>query len=164
MNIDILSLTEAQLAALSYTQRGILYEGQQKKDELTAQLIKDREEAKLSLIALGTARSDMLHYKYVALDEDYEQAVQLLAKKTLEAMESAPADGTVSTVTTTEYSYPDSPDYSLSYPDRFAAVRVYYMKIEDATERYSTFLEDKLAKTYLGEYYYTMRYYLKSFL
>jgi len=164
MKIDILNLTDAQINALSYSQRRILYEGQQKKDELTAQLLKDREKVKLSLIALGIARSDMLNYKYVALDEEYEQAVQLLAKQTLEDMESAPADGDISTVTPSEYSYPNSPDYSLDYPDRFAVVRVYYMQTEDANERYTAFLADSVARDYLGEYYYTMRYYLKSFL
>lgn len=164
MNIDILNLTDAQINALSYAQRRILYEGQQKKDALTTQLLKDRENAKLSLIALGTARSDMLSYKYVALDEAYEQAVQLLAQQTLENMETAETDGDISTVTTEDYSYPDSPDYSLSYPDRFAVVRTYYMKTEDPIERYSAFLADDVARDYLGEYYYTMRYYLKSFL
>lgn len=164
MNIDILNLTEAQISALSYAQRLALYEGQQKKDELTKELETARENAKLSLIALGTARSDMLHYKYLALEEDYEQAVDLLAKQTLDNIESAPSDGETTTVTQTEYSYPSSPNYSLSYPDRFVAVRLYYMAIDDPTERYSAFLSDTLAKEYLGEYYTTMKYYLKSFV
>lgn len=164
MNIDILNLTEAQIAALSYAQRKILYEGQQKKDELTQKLEKEMENAKLLLIAQGVARSDMLSYKYLALEEDYEQAVEILAKQTLEGMEAAPADGDVTTVTQTEYSYPTNPNYSLSYPDRFAAVKTYYMKMEDAEERYAAFLADTLAKSYLGEYYYTMKYYLKSFI
>jgi len=164
MNIDILNLTDAQIAALSYAQRKVLYEGQQKKDKLTCQLEEDRKNAELLLIAMGTARSDMLHYKYLSLEKDYEQAVSILAKQTLEDMEAAPADGTVTTVTQTEYSYPDSPNYSLSYPDRFVAVKAYYMKTEDAEARYAAFLADTLAKTYLGEYYSTMKYYLKSFI
>lgn len=163
MNIDILNLTEAQISALSYAQRRALYEGQQKKDELTKELTTARENAKLALIALGTARSDMLHYKYLELEEDYEQAVDILAKQTLDNIESAPADGDTTTVTQTEYSYPTSPNYSLSYPDRFAAVKAYYMTIENPTARYSAFLSDTLAGEYLGEYYTTMKYYLKSF-
>lgn len=174
MNIDIIVFTEAQYATLNYEQRKILYAAQEKKNAMQKQLETDRENAKLQLIANGTARSNMLSLLYLELEDEYDRAVSDLRTVTLDAIVSAidPSDssgddteGTGSSVETSEVVYdPSNPDYSLSYADRFRLVKEYYMKIEDPERRYAAFLEDPAAEDYLGEYYSTMKYYLESFL
>lgn len=173
MNIDIINFTEAQYATLNYEQRKILYAAQEKKNALQKQLDTDRENAKLQLIANGTARSNMLSLLYLELGDEYDRAVSDLRTVTLDAIVNAidPSDSSgdttegSSSVETNEVVYnPSNPDNSLSYADRFRLVKEYYMQIEDPAQRYTAFLGDSVAEDYLGEYYFTMKYYLESFL
>lgn len=165
MKIDIINLTDAQFNNLSYEQRKVLYEAQEKKNEMEEKLAEDMLSAKLSLIALGTARSDMLNMVYMKLSDEYDNKVQNLAYITLDAMSNAGGESSSAPTTSEEKVYDKTnPDYTLSAQERFSAVKKYYSAIEDPEERYEEFCADTAVKGYLGEYYDTMDFYLKSFL
>ncbi len=164
MNIDVLNLTEAQLNALSYDQKEALYKGQEQKNAMVRKLEKNKNAVLLNLIALGAARSNALKNKTLELTEEYEKELEELQIITLNAILQADSTGG-GTVEEEEYAYDKtSPDYSLETLDRFVAVKEYYMSVENPLDRYEEFLNDTAVKDYLGEYYSTMDYYLRSFI
>jgi len=170
LKIDVLSFTDAQWKALTYAQREIIYAAQRKKNDMARKFNTEKRNAVLQLLAGGTARSSIMENKIAELLEEYEEDLLALADSTYDAMENAAGKeaetsggaGSVNydeddVITKQSVYSPSSPDYSLSYEDRFYAVRQYYMSISDATKRYNSFLSDSVAKEYLGEYYLTMK-------
>lgn len=107
----------------------------------------------------------MLNMVYMRLSDEYDEKVQNLAYVTLDAMSNAGGESSAAPSQPEEKSYDkNNPDYALSPEERFRIVKKYYSDIEDPTERYEAFCADTAVKGYLGEYYDTMDFYLKSFL
>ncbi len=174
MNIDVINLTEEQLQALSYEQRKAVYEAQEKKDERLSQLEEDKEDAKLSLIARGMARSGMLDLVYQKLDDEYaawEEALVYVLLDTITSLGtssvsvlSLSAASSEEEETEEEETDGFSYDESLSFSERYEAMKAYFLAVEDPEERYALFLAEDGAEEYLGEYYLTLKEYLQTFL
>ena len=55
------------------------------------------------------------------------------------------------------YRYPQNPNYTLTYSERFLVVRNYYMEqTSDPNARLKAYGMDTLAKSYLGQFYQTL--------
>lgn len=174
MYIDVLIFTDDQWAALDYDQRQVVYAAQKEKNERLKKFNVDWNNAYLSLIANGMARSSFAEEKKQALLDEYEKDVRIIADSAYDKIaniaggSTAGSSGTIiydsnSVVPPDSVYDPASPDLSLSYADRFYVVREYYMKISSPTERLRLFFADTTVKGYLGEYYRTMMRLLRSY-
>ncbi len=149
MVIDIISFTDEQFAELSAEQLLEVKNVQLKKNRLTQQLEEDKRKEKYRLLTAGIFRSPIYAEICDRLDGTYSQEVENLREGLLFYLRfsSRPSGGSDETT-----GYPL--DYSLSYDDRYDVVREYYNETYDtAEERFNAFSADKIAVSYLGEYY-----------
>ena len=152
MTIDIISYTDAQMAALSNEQIMEVRQAQIKKEQMYNALQEALRAADAECINKGTFDSTLRNAKREKLEADYETALEHLR------------DGLLFFL---RYSYrPGSPDvgyevdYSLSDAERVEVVKTYYdAHYTDALERLAAFEKDTVARQYLGEYYAPMYYY-----
>jgi hypothetical protein len=156
MEIDIITYTDKQYAALTEEQILQVKEAQLDKNRLTAKLQENLQKEKERLVENGTLLSDMWPLIQTKLRAEYEQEVEAVRDALLFYLRfSTKVEETEAT------DAPYEVDYSLEYPDRYYAVRDYYMNTyTNASERFNTFKADEVAPQYLGEYYRTLYDYL----
>ena len=147
MEIDIISYTDEQFAALTEEQLLEVENVQMKKNRLTEKLAEEKRKEKFRLLEAGVFRSGIWEGICEALDESYDREVEWLRDGLLFYLRSASRPPE-------ETSAPYEVDYSLSYEERLSIVRSYYdTEYADAGEKFLAFRKDKLALNYLGELY-----------
>ena len=156
MVIDIIAYSDAQLAMLSPEQVIEVQRAQVKKNKLAIRLEEDKKEAKFRLIKNGVFRSPTYEKLCERLQKSYEDEVEQIRQALLFYLRFSLGDMNDAV---------DAPylvDYSLTFEERLVIVRNYYdTTYSSPTEKYSAFIDDKVAVKYLGEYYVALRdYYL----
>lgn len=152
MTIDIISYTDAQMAALSNEQLMEVMQAQIEKERLYEKLQEDLRAADADLIDRGVFHSSLRVQKRNKLENDYEKEVERLRDGLLFFLRYSYRPGTPSV----GYEV----DYSLSDAERVEIVKNYYnTTYDDPLERLNAFEEDTVAKQYLGEYYAPLYYY-----
>ena len=153
MTIDIVDLTEEELANLSLPQILVLRSGQKRKNELTEELEKDIRSAMLLLLANNMLRSTVLDEMIAELQAEYEKKIEELREEVLFGV----ANSSSLPVQTASYeSAPYEVNENYSMVQRVQTVQDYYLSIEDSGERMRLYAQDSVAKDYLGEYYVTL--------
>lgn len=158
MIIDIIELTEEEMAALSLQQILILRNAQIQKEEMKKTLAADQKSARLLLLANGMARSSVYDEMCAELNEQYEKDLAELVERTQFnlANSSQSSGGGGSSGGTGGSGSADAPylvDYNLSMLERVEIVQAYYLSVEDGGERMRLYASDDVAKEYLGDYY-----------
>lgn len=157
MEIDIISYTDDQFAALSEEQILQVREAQLKKNELERALEEDLQKEKDRLVENGMISSGIWPLLEAKLREECEEEVEWIRDSLLFYLRFTPS--------TEVESVPYLVDYSLSYEEREAIVRSYYMnEITDPAERFELYKADEFARTYIGEYYKPLYDYILEFV
>ena len=145
MVIDIINYTDEQFAALSEEQILEVKSAQTEKNHLAKKLEENQQAFRRKLVENGTFLSKMWELECARLDTEYEAQVTAIREALLFYLRFASKSNGAT-------GYPV--DYSLPMETRFYNVRDYYeATYTDPNERYNAFLEDEIAKVYLGEYY-----------
>ncbi|MBQ8684975.1 MAG: hypothetical protein IJ514_02240 [Clostridia bacterium] len=160
MNIDIISYTDAQYAALNEEQLLQVKSAQLKKNKLDADLEEALLKEKHRLIDNGIFLSDIWALQAEKLRAEHALEVENLRESLLFYLRfSAKAD------TTESSGVPYETNYSLTMEERYYQVRdAYFAAYDDANERFTAFKADKVAPAYLGEYYAPLYDYISTFL
>ncbi len=162
MTIDIIDLTQEEYADLSGVQLAMVTAAQAKKNELLADAEKKKTEILFSLLEENVARSSFLEDRQEEIDLQAQQQIEVVKADLLYqlAYDTIASEGNESG----PYRYPENPNYNLAYPQRFLAVRSYYMDVtDDPDARLQAYSMDTLARAYLGEYYQTLYELLASY-
>ncbi len=162
MVIDIIDLTDDAYADLTGVQLAMVNAAQVRKNAILAAAAEQKQELFLSLLARNAVRSSAYEAQADKIDVDAQAEIDVVKEDLLYqiAYDNSLTQGNESGV----YRYPENPNYQLSYPQRFLAVREYYMNVtSDATARLQAYAMDTLARTYLGEYYQTLYELLASY-
>ena len=147
MEIDIITFTDEQFASLTAEQILEVKEVQLKKNKLLRSLAKQKAKVKYDMVSQG-----------IFWGASYDKVCQQLQAATDEEIENL-RDGLLfylrfSARDEVEEDFPYTVDYSLSYSERIRIVREYYQtQYTNPVERLNAFKEDKVALSYLGEFY-----------
>lgn len=144
-----MELTEEEFAALTLKQILILRAAQTQKDNMELQLEKDKQSAKILLLANNMARSSVYERLCEELTAEYEAKLEELREKTVFNIANS---SDVSDYPSAEEA-PYLVDYNLSLVARVEIVKEYYLSIEDPELRMRTYAGDAIAKKYLEDYY-----------
>jgi len=151
MVIDVISFTDEQFAALSEEQILEVKSVQLKVDKLREKAEELTVKMKFKLLKNGVGRSSALEDYALRETERIEKEIDTLREGLLFYLRFAAKPETG------ESQAPYTVDYSLTYEQRYAAVKAYYDgAYTDATERYEALRADGVAKVYLGELYPTL--------
>ena len=156
MNIDIISYTDAQYAALTAEQLLEVQEAQLKKNRLDLKLEEEKLKEKHRLLSGGVFLSRVWELYCEKLQAEYETEVENIRESLLFYLRfSARPDGG-------ETDAPYEINYAYPIEERLAIVREYYEQTyNNGKERFAAFKEDKVAVQYLGELYAPLyEYYL----
>ncbi len=163
MKIDIIDLTDPQYADLSPVQLSMVRVAQGKKDEILLKANDAASELFMLMLANGNARSEARERETERIMAQANADVDVVREDLLHqlAYESLGSEGNANG----PYRYPENPNYSLTYSQRFLVVRNYYMNIEkDPEVRLTAYSMDSLARHYLGEFYETLYELLASYV
>lgn len=159
MEIDIITYSEEQYAALSAEQLQEVRLAQQRKNRLKRKLSEDIKKEKGKLIDNGIYSSKMFDLIQKKLTDTYTEEVGYLRDSLLFYLHyaSKPESEVVEGA-------PYKVDYSLSETERYQIVRQYYEQTyTNPHERLAAFSEDAVAVQYLGELYKTLYDYFLEF-
>lgn len=150
MTFDIIELEEGELEGFSTIQVQLLRTAQKKKNELLHKMESELELFKSLFLGNGMINSTLYEQKKEELEAEFEYQVEILREQLLYSLEI-------------NEPYPEGDedremvgyivDYTLSYTDRYAIVREYYLSIDDPALRMKLYTDDDVAKRYLGSYY-----------
>ena len=150
MEINVITFTDEQYAALSETQLQEVYKAQEKKDRLTWNLEEDKRKEKRRLVTNGTYASKLWDMYCAKLDAQYEREVSFLREALLFYLRFSMKPGEDS-------SSPYEVNYALTIEERVAIVKAYYeTQYTNPNERFAAFNADKVAVQYIGEMYAPM--------
>ena len=150
MEINIISYTEEQLAALSASQLREVRTAQLKKNQLEDELAERLVKEKQRMLENGTYYSPAYGQLILQLKQTYGKKVETLRKSLLFYLH-------YSTKPQEEEYSPYPLDYSLSETERYYVVKAYYeTTYPDPVERLNAFKADTNARKYLGELYGTL--------
>lgn len=155
MEIDIIDLTDPAYADLTPVQLSMVRAAQTKKDAIVAENNEEKKKIFYFMLSNNTARSDIRAFAEERLDALAEEKISAVREDLIQQLhfESMAAVGNDAG----PYRYPENPNYALSAPQRYLAVRNYYMNVtSDAATRLAMYTMDTLARAYLGEYYQTL--------
>ena len=159
MNIDIISYTAAQYAALTAEQLQEIRSAQIKKNNLYTQYQSALQEEKSRLTKNGTLLSSLWLAVQQSLYSDYQKAVENLREGLLFYLHYS----SKANVSDGEIDAPYMVDYALSELERTQVVKTYYLQAySDANQRFEVFEQDKVAPQYLGELYASLYEYFLS--
>ncbi|MBQ9113423.1 MAG: hypothetical protein IJY05_00695 [Clostridia bacterium] len=145
MEIDIINYTSAQYAALTVDQILEVRAAQEKKNKLQKKLSQSLHEIEKRYIENGTYHSSSYNHAVANVKAEYLKEVEKTRDALLFFLQYASRPSQT-------VSYPL--DYSLTYLEREAVVREYYLTTyTSATDRFEAFKADKVALQYLGERY-----------
>ena len=147
MTIDIIEFTDAQYLALNEEQLQEVMKAQTKKEKLLSALNEKKRKEKFRLLKNGVFRSNIYDALCAQWDGEYQAELDTIKERLLFYLR-------FSVKTETPVEHPYMVDYALSYAERFAQVRDYYLATySDPTARMDAFKQDAVAPSYLGEYY-----------
>lgn len=149
MEFDIIVVTDDYYESLSNVQRQLLRTAQKKKNELEHKAAKDIALYRRYLYTNSVQTSTLLEHKTKEIQDELEYEIGILREQLLYSInlnEPFPDEGG-----SEDAGY--LVDYSLSYTERYAIVRDYYLSIPDPSERIALYLADDVAKKYLDKYY-----------
>ncbi len=155
MDIDIIELTDEDYNDLSSVQLAMIYTAQTEKNNILLNAANEKIDRLNALLKQNMARSTLREDVEKQIDEDAKVKIEAVKEDLLYRLtyDKSNADGNERG----KYSYPENPNYDLSYEQRFLVVRDYYMRYtKDANLRLSLFGNDVLAAEYLGEFYQTL--------
>ena len=162
MTIDIVDLTSPDYANLSPVQLSMVRAAQAKKDKLVKESNEKKNNIKFFLIANNVARGTPLRDAIAEIESEKQKEIEAI-KSDLDyqlAYESLGSSGNENG----PYRYPQNPNYTLTYSERFLVVRNYYMEqTSDPNARLKAYGMDTLAKSYLGQFYQTLYVLLLSY-
>lgn len=162
MVIDIIDLTDEEFQNLTSVQLAMVNTAQAEKNEILASAEEKKEKQLKVFLENHTARSSIRKNFNEQVDSEANRQVDIVREDLLYrlAYESLYSDGNE----LGPYRYPENPNYQLSEPQRFLVVRDYYMHVTSNPQaRLQAFGMDKLAVSYLGEYYQTLYDLLASY-
>lgn len=163
MTIDIIDMTDPQYANLSAVQLSMVRTAQAKKNKIKAKQEQDiralQQQFSINHITRSTAMNIYRQQIIDAADAEVEVVREdLLYQLAYEALASEGNENG-------PYRYPENPNYTLSYSQRFLVVRQYYMDVtSNASARLEAYRMDTLARSYLGEFYQTLYDLLASYV
>lgn len=175
MEIDIIDLTDPEYSDLSPEGLELVHKAQRKKNEILKKVDEDIEEMFESLIDRHFERTTEFRQYKLFLNKKAEEEIEILKEDLVfdlaykvKPSDSGSEEGGGGSEGGGEsgdtYRYPDNPDYSLGYSDRYQVVRKYYMNAtSDPNVRLRAYSNDTLAKEYLGEFYQTLYDLLASY-
>ena len=157
MNIDIITLTDAQYALLNDEQIDKVRTAQTKKRALTEKLEAEKKKLKYALVRAGIFRSCVYEKACEELTAEYDNKVAAVREGLLFYLQFC-AKPESSGGTSEAYA-----DYSLTPAERVQAVKNYYESTySTASERFTAFKADTTAPSYLGEYYSSVYHYFSQ--
>ena len=159
MEFNIISVTDSYYASLSTEQRKCLRTAQKKKNALERQAEKNIAKFKRKVYANSVQTSNILEQKTLEILNELEYETEVIREQLLYDINLKKPDEGSSNVS--EAPYPV--DYSLSYTDRYIVVRDYYLSLPDPNGRVKLYLQDEVAKKYLGTYYNSLYNYLLTY-
>ena len=162
MQIDIIDLTDPCYSALSPVQLALVRAAQEKKNKLAASAEEKRQKFIDKLVLNHFSHSLVYKLQQSVFEKQFEEDVDAIRENLLYelAYKTNGSEGNEFG----PYSYPENPDYSLTYSQRFVLVRQYYIDLtRDAEARLAAYAGDSLARTYLGEFYQTLYEMLASY-
>ncbi len=163
MTIDIIDLSSPEYADLSAVQLSMVRVAQAKKDKITKQLARDIEAYSQQFSINHIIRSTALTQQNDLLQKTADEEVETIRDDLVHqlAYEALGSEGNANG----PYRYPENPNYTLTYSQRFLIVREYYMNATgDASARLEAYRMDSLARQYLGEFYETLYDLLASYV
>lgn len=150
MTFDIINLKEGELESFSTIQMQLLRTAQKKKDELEHKMENELALFNNMILGNGMKNSTLYEQKKTALETEFNYQVGILKEQLLYSL-------------SINDPYPDEDedremvgyivDYTLTYSERYAIVREYYLAIDNAALRMQLYTDDDVAKRYLGSYY-----------
>ncbi|MCH5148896.1 MAG: hypothetical protein J1G05_06035 [Clostridiales bacterium] len=149
MEFDIIEVTEEYYASLSTAQRRLLITAQKNKNALVRKAEKDVANYRRKLFTNSVQTSTLLEHKTKEVYDELDYEISVLKEQLINnininnSIVEEPDYGDVGYVV----------DFTLSYTDRYIIVRNYYMAMPDPQERVELYLQDEVAKKYLGRYY-----------
>ncbi len=148
MEIDIISYTDAQFAALSAEQLLEVKSAQLKKNRVDLRLEEDMLNERHRLLENGTFLSQIWELYCQKLQAEHDAEVEAVREALLFYLRyTVKPESSVSGA-------PYPLDYSLSYEERYRVVRDYYEgTYQTGKERFDAFEKDTVAISYLGELY-----------
>lgn len=151
MTFDIIELKEGELEAFSVVQMQLLRTAQKRKNELQHKMESDLELFKKLVMGNGMLNSTLYDQKKAELQTEFEYQVEILREQLLYSLVINESYLDVDDEDLEKVGY--IVDYSLSYAERYAIVREYYLAIDDPALRMRLYADDDVAKKYLGSYY-----------
>ena len=149
MQIDIISYTDEQYAALSEEQILEVQAAQLKKNRLLTDMEEALEQEKHRLVKNGIYFSGIYELYKEKLQKEYDLEVEQLRESLLFYLRFSAQPSNSETDAA-----PYEVDYSLSIADRYQLVREHYMSAyTDPQARLDAFKTDSVALQYLGEMY-----------
>ncbi len=162
MVIDIIDLGLEQYSNLSRVQLAMVRAAQAQKNEILAIAEREKKAFFTKLLTNNVARSSILDERHAEIDAEAQKKVAVVRNDLIyqidfeEYWNTGDEEG--------EYRYPERPNYNFTAPQRFIAVRNYYMRLtSDPEARLQAYSMDTLARAYLGEYYETLYDLLASY-
>lgn len=150
MTFDIINLKEGELESFSTIQMQLLRTAQKKKDEFEHKMENELALFNNMILGNGMKNSTLYEQKKTALETEFNYQVGILKEQLLYSL-------------SINDPYPDEDedremvgyivDYTLTYSERYAIVREYYLAIDNAALRMQLYTDDDVAKRYLGSYY-----------
>ncbi len=163
MTIDIIDLSDPDYSDLDAVQLTMVRTAQVKKNKIVADAGEAIKKLAYHLLKNDNARSSVREREEAQIlakrDADVDEVKEDLLMQL--AYESVGSQGNEYG----PYRYPENPNYTLTYSQRFLVVRDYYMHVTTNPEaRLQAFTMDTLARSYLGEYYATLYDQLASYV
>ncbi len=163
MEINIISLSQAELEALTVIRQKLVRTAQKAKNELEHKMERELNEYKKLLYTDNVFNSSLYESKRASLQAEVDYKVDILREQLIFNMglnEPTTDDETGNEGGDESSGY--IVDYELSYLERYIIVRDYYLAIADPSERMALYAADTTAQAYLGSYYSTLYDYLYS--
>lgn len=162
MQIDIIDLTDPCYSELSPVQLALVRAAQVKKNKLVSATEEKRQKFVNKLVTNHFSHSLVYTLQQSAIEKALEEEIDVIREDLLYqlAYKTTGSEGNG----LGPYSYPDNPDYSLTYSQRFILVRQYYLDLtSDPEARLQAYAGDSLARAYLGDFYQTLYEMLLSY-
>lgn len=157
MQFDVIEITEEEIKELSVVQMKMLRTAQQKKDELLRKAGKELKQFRAMMHTVGMENSTLIASKTAEVESELEYQSNLIAENLIYNLSiNEPTSGDDIGGEGGDESAGYIVDYTLSYAERYAIVRDYYLAIEDPAERIALYSADEVAKKYLSTYYSTL--------
>ena len=155
MQIDIITYTEEQYAAMTQEQLKEVRSAQSKKDKLKLKTEEFLQKERDALVEKGIFNSNLYDMIKKKAQKEFEDEVEFIRESLIFYLRySVDPEGV-------GMEAPYEVDYAQSYETRYGVVKAYYeTAYTDGEERVQAFKADKFAASYLGELYAPLYDYL----